>query len=60
MKMTGTWLGVWRGYLDLRKKDLSRAYCLKYREDIAHAQTKVILIKGGIISKDLESIKFNS
>lgn len=60
MKIIGTSLGVWRGHLDLTKKDLSGAYCLKYREDILHAQTKVMGIKAGTNSIDVESIKCNS
>lgn len=60
MKIIGTLLEVWRGHLDLKKKDPSGAYFLKYREDIAHAQTKVIGIKAGTNSIDAESIKCDS
>lgn len=60
MKIIGTSLEVWKGHLDLKKKDLSGAYFMKYREDIAHAQTKVMGIKASTNSIDAESIKFNS
>lgn len=60
MKIIGTWLEVWRGHLDMKKKDLSETYCLKHREDIAYAQTKVMGIKAGTNSIDVESIKCKS
>lgn len=41
-------------------RNLSGAYCLKYREDIAHVQTKVMGIKAGTNYMDVESIKCNS